>query len=223
MSILFLSTPSLRRATGPSSSMALHTGIFLSTPSLRRATWPGAGWRCSGADFYPRPPCGGRHGVAAVSQRDAGFLSTPSLRRATPPAGFARPALLYFYPRPPCGGRQHFLVVRYRNFLISIHALLAEGDRFGGLFDQPFEISIHALLAEGDRNLVEAAVPRPIFLSTPSLRRATAKVYKNRFHFCIKTSKIFFYSHKLCRSSKRTIQKHLDLPVVSGANLPVDF
>ena len=100
---------------------------FLSTPSARRAT------RCTRscanpiANFYPRPPRGGRHFMQRRISRWQTFLSTPSARRATSYAGlsfcsngisihalreegdarstppFRRPR--YFYPRPPRGGR----------------------------------------------------------------------------------------------------------------------
>ena len=35
------------------------------------------------SDFYPRPPRGGRHEIAAVDAKADAFLSTPSARRAT--------------------------------------------------------------------------------------------------------------------------------------------
>ncbi len=57
-----------------------------------------------------------------------------------------------FYPRPPCGGRQQ----RIRQ--------LEEGNR----------ISIHALRAEGDVAIVLPPQVMFRFLSTPSVRRATA-------------------------------------------------
>ena len=57
----------------------------------------------------------------------------------------------YFYPRPPCGGRHDGGTADRLGRLISIHALLAEGDQIiiedGRVRGQ---ISIHALLAEGD-------------------------------------------------------------------------
>ena len=45
-------------------------------------------------------------------------------------------------------------------------------------------ISIHALLAESDLNNVDESIDDFIFLSTLSLRRATAKVHKTVGHFC---------------------------------------
>ena len=59
--VLFLSTPSARRATGHDGHGAILVGLFLSTPSARRAT-----------------PCDGSAPGGVVP-----FLSTPSARRAT--------------------------------------------------------------------------------------------------------------------------------------------
>ena len=80
------------------------------------------------------------------------FLSTLSLRRATLFA-LLRDLLHHeFYPRSPCGERRfQFLLLRFR-FFISIHALLAESDC-------PFLTFETCVLK---------------FLSTLSLRRATA-------------------------------------------------
>ena len=80
------------------------------------------------ADFYPRPPRGGRpstfcpclayrwisiHALREEGDVDwdifgrllAKFLSTPSARRATRSASATAMRPLYFYPRPPRGGR----------------------------------------------------------------------------------------------------------------------
>ena len=46
------------------------------------------------------------------------------------------------------------------------------------------EISIHALLAESDAVEIVIIVVHALFLSTLSLRRATAKVHKTVGHFC---------------------------------------
>ena len=68
---------------------------------------------------------------------------------------------------------------------ISIHALLAESDS-ADLLIWPFvvSISIHALLAESDARNSERIFIFRLFLSTLSLRRATAKVHKTVGHFC---------------------------------------
>ena len=106
----------------------MSTILFLSTPSARRATWAASAARPRRANFYPRPPRGGRPPALRDGSYLAGlFLSTPSARRATPTkftatitpeflstpsarrATQSLPALSrcpkYFYPRPPRGGR----------------------------------------------------------------------------------------------------------------------
>ena len=148
---LFLSTLSLRRAT---TAFLLQTNMdtFLSTLSLRRATF------------------GQRLVVQAVA-----FLSTLSLRRATSNALKSTPAFNYFYPRSPCGERLHLLRLRLSPKKISIHALLAESDACSArLYLLVSVISIHALLAESDQHVVGVVPALATFLSTLSLRRATA-------------------------------------------------
>ena len=104
--LLFLSTPSARRATviarrgvvvdvisihalreegdHPSAARSLTSSRFLSTPSARRAT--------------PE--------IAAIENLLRKFLSTPSARRATRIPGQERVGPRNFYPRPPRGGRR---------------------------------------------------------------------------------------------------------------------
>ena len=82
-------------------------------------------------NFYPRSPCGERlpEGVKGKAHH-SGFLSTLSLRRAT--LRKFRWVLLVgnFYPRSPCGERLTPARMLSRLSLISIHALLAESDRY---------------------------------------------------------------------------------------------
>ena len=170
--------------------------LFLSTLSLRRATLAMWTERPHSKDFYPRSPCGERracsrsrprtahisiHALLAESdqgainwQRTASisihallaesdennsqkatleleFLSTLSLRRATLAISWTRSAAGYFYPRSPCGERHRGL----------------------SRYCQRHNISIHALLAESDATTC-CICSRSIFLSTLSLRRATA-------------------------------------------------
>ena len=126
----FLSTLSLRRATGGKQSFIRMDRIFLSTLSLRRATLSALVLQVIPVDFYPRSPCGERprqwqgsgagccisiHALLAESDTggfnlqtgDKAFLSTLSLRRATPS-----------------------LYQLYDTYAISIHALLAESDTY---------------------------------------------------------------------------------------------
>ena len=129
--------------------------LFLSTPSARRATLFGSRHHRHLSDFYPRPPRGGRHlldaqlsgnnRISIHALREEGdaitsmlvsntllFLSTPSARRATHPVlrdpehgaisihalreegdhhrSPLHPSPTNFYPRPPRGGRRMDIV-----------------------------------------------------------------------------------------------------------------
>ena len=148
--VVFLSTPSARRAT-PLLAEAVNLRR-ISIHALREEGDPsGKGSNRKPGDFYPRPPRGGRRRRVSVDFVRKQFLSTPSARRATrchafnlrtrlisihalreegdggQAAVFVRP--LYFYPRPPRGGRQFPPVLRIAAVVISIHALREEGDR----------------------------------------------------------------------------------------------
>ena len=57
--------------------------LFLSTPSARRATFGGVAYCRDCQNFYPRPPRGGRHDQKQAANKRPQFLSTPSARRAT--------------------------------------------------------------------------------------------------------------------------------------------
>ena len=156
--------------------------------------------------FYPRSPCGERqlHRHCHVAGRR--FLSTLSLRRATAcwyikemtanisihallaesdqTKRLKKPKRLNFYPRSPCGERQLRVVRGDNTKCISIHALLAESDKretrepIGTLHFYPRSPC-------GERHITQrSASSFPSFLSTLSLRRATAKVHKTVGHFC---------------------------------------
>ena len=105
-------------------------------------------WFCY---FYPRPPRGGRRIAEVVCFREVKFLSTPSARRATHDHRTKSENSTYFYPRPPRGGR-----LRGQQPELCVH-----------------QISIHALREEGDPPSLFNYNHPPIFLSTPSARRAT--------------------------------------------------
>ena len=57
--------------------------LFLSTPSARRATAVTQTGSVTSVNFYPRPPRGGRRASTARRLSFMQFLSTPSARRAT--------------------------------------------------------------------------------------------------------------------------------------------
>ena len=108
--------------------------------------------------FNPRPPCGGRHDGRVYRVADA-----------------------HFNPRPPCGGRRRSQRGHERMELISIRALLAEGDYAQSESGRDGDISIRALLAEGDSATTAYDLLDAVFQSAPSLRRATENRYKLRY------------------------------------------
>ena len=106
------------------------------------------------------------------------FLSTLSLRRATFCPVACSTAEPNFYPRSPCGERLVRIVSINVTYDISIHALLAESDFLPGcLFDRraKFLSTLSLRRATASR---AAHSRRPQFLSTLSLRRATSSTKK---------------------------------------------
>ena len=80
--ILFLSTPSARRATRCSTNA--KGGAAISIHALREEGDVSPRTRStSRRNFYPRPPRGGRPPARASVSAPSLFLSTPSARRAT--------------------------------------------------------------------------------------------------------------------------------------------
>ena len=174
------------------------TRRFLSTLSLRRATSQQPNGTTRTTYFYPRSPCGERRIDEIGTIRITRFLSTLSLRRATTwqrgsrityvisihallaesdPSTTATTcvAIANFYPRSPCGERRNRCCRSQSRTGISIHALLAESDHAPSVtLRAKSNISIHALLAESDFKLGQLNLVFHKFLSTLSLRRATA-------------------------------------------------
>ena len=125
--------------------------IFLSTPSARRATACTTASTRPSTDFYPRPPRGGRRGrrsrrsphreISIHALREEGDALRVSSNTASK----------YFYPRPPRGGRpgtnQAICQLGYQ-FLSTPSARRATGVR--RLDGKAHGISIHALREEGD-------------------------------------------------------------------------
>ena len=158
-------------------SQQTDTILFLSTPSARRATGRKAFLNPLPQHFYPRPPRGGRRPLTCAFDISSQFLSTPSARRATFCCSTPNRCIRHFYPRPPRGGRQLHVVRELTNLKISIHALREEGDvidsciikRCWNFYPRP---------PRGGRLLdfFIFLIPR-LFLSTPSARRATIKAF----------------------------------------------
>ena len=160
-SLIFLSTLSLRRATQKNQHQRKRKDIsihaLLAESDARRAL-----------GFVD--PDISIHALLAESDNvinhsahpHKSFLSTLSLRRATIRFRNLDAHCQNFYPRSPCGERH------------------ASAFRIGSRS----QISIHALLAESDVRPTGNQPSTPGFLSTLSLRRATAKVHKTVEHFC---------------------------------------
>ena len=139
---------------------------FLSTPSARRATGQAAGDHGHKADFYPRPPRGGRPYNGSMFTKSF-EISIHALREE---------------------GDGEDGDVSHHAVIISIHALREEGDvRVSALLCGATAISIHALREEGDHGPVSFSPIKRLFLSTPSARRATM----DTFHSCCHS--VYFY------------------------------
>ena len=79
-----------------------------------------------------------------------------------------------FYPRSPCGERHRLRKNRQREIIFLSTLYLRRATIVGGAGNNAIRISIHALLAESDYGFCEGGVSFEKFLSTLSLRRATA-------------------------------------------------
>ena len=107
------------------------------------------------------------------------FLSTLSLRRATVKIGIDFIDGINFYPRSPCGERHHYLIPKIGTLHFYPRSPCGERRQIKQTCRAETSISIHALLAESDvLNPLETLIIL-IFLSTLSLRRATAKKLQN--------------------------------------------
>ena len=195
--VIFLSTPSARRATCCSDCLcpvvlqiSIHAlreesddglgaadrsrPLFLSTPSARRATvWPSKISSAKGY-FYPRPPRGERPLFLLCPVSGVIFLSTPSARRATfkyvaPVAG----ALFLSTPSARRATAAASMTTKPSSYFYPRpprgERLLAYSTKYGAEL-----ISIHALREESDRTARLTLLLQQSFLSTPSARRATA-------------------------------------------------
>ena len=172
LAVIFLSTPSVRRATAHAAQRSGRVLHFYPRP-------PRGGRQCTALaknerqHFYPRPPRGGRHGgnnnsgffgnISIHALREEGdlhepppqaapsqFLSTPSARRATS-EGDRRFELVGFLSTPSARRATFYSSDTNDRFYISIHALREEGDFSTVSFHAAhWLISIHALREEGD-------------------------------------------------------------------------
>ena len=192
--IRFLSTLSLRRATGPRWIECRHP-LFLSTLSLRRATVRLAGAASAPDKFLSTLSLRRATGVpvvflgnnpisihALLAESDAYgrindisrliFLSTLSLRRATGIPGPAGQHGFDFYPRSPCGERPH--QCRQLSFFPHFYPRSPCGERLerfrARLVAGRFLSTLSLRRATQQHNGLFGII---LFLSTLSLRRAT--------------------------------------------------
>ena len=197
---LFLSTPSVRRATPiqtphrQKKTIPIHAlreegdrgcpetvarGIVISIHALREEGDPittNKGIALIGISIHALREEGDG---TAENELDTSklFLSTPSARRAT----LGRNARLrlggYFYPRPPRGGRPISSDRPSRQVQNFYPRPPRGGRRSAASPGRPCcPISIHALRGEGDA-VVRLSIPCDVlFLSTPSARRATRPI-----------------------------------------------
>ena len=155
---LFLSTLSLRRATGGFQAAALLWEISIHA-LLAESDWWLRCWKLAARDISIH---------ALLAESDAPRVAT-LLRR------------YHFYPRSPCGERQ----CRHKKHLISqaisIHALLAESDDCKiCIYDEFIPISIHALLAESDsRSIVYNSASGYFYPRSPCGERLTSLSLNN--------------------------------------------
>ena len=139
---------------------------------MRRATCVEHGQPSPCPNFYPRSPCGERHGVTLLRVQNRDFYPRSpcgerlaivttclqwyviSIHALLAESDVANSHISCsgsnFYPRSPCGERPVDSCSVCSSRIISIHALLAESDRAKLKLGQEFGISIHALLAESD-------------------------------------------------------------------------
>ena len=102
----FLSTLSLRRATGCRCPPRHWHGGFLSTLSLRRATIEEVSKYVVKDYFYPRSPCGERLGGGNTMNIDVTISIHALLAESDYSMGRNEKSFRgYFYPRSPCGER----------------------------------------------------------------------------------------------------------------------
>ena len=111
------------------------------------------------------------------------FLSTLSLRRATETAKTSNAVIIFLSTLSLRRATNARLGTRQRG-AISIHALLAESDE-KNQYQRERKEDFYPRSPCGERQAVmNNIVFVPRFLSTLSLRRATAKVHKTMGHFC---------------------------------------
>ena len=181
-SSVFLSTLSLRRATGEParpvqrSNISIHALLAESDSHTFNLTR----FQCY---FYPRSPCGERLASSVVLSNTIKISIHALLAESDRRTFRNQQRCSNFYPRSPCGERQRQLDAVTAAYMISIHALLAESD---GVCNQkpPQARKFLSTLSLRRATVALCGYERAAgFLSTLSLRRATAAADRIRAVF----------------------------------------
>ena len=171
--MLFLSTPSARRATADRGSCSYRDCISIHALCEEGDTVPYQDTNSQKISIHALCEEGDVSG-SVMTSLSGRFLSTPSARRATCPSARRRRPPCDFYPRPLRGGRLVDCRIVDVLISISIHALCEEGDPASVGF-AVFVSHFYPRPLRGGRLLIRVKVVRIIqFLSTPSARRATS-------------------------------------------------
>ena len=182
------------------------------------------------ANFYPRSPCGERLVVDGHRVHITRFLSTLSLRRATIILRYSV-SLSVFSIHALLAESDQTVTKWASSAKISIHALLAESDKSSwSLTRLNRNISIHALLAESDGLGFCYHCDDVAFLSTLSLRRATApnrrpcRCNKISIHALLAESDLFFIVFDLFRNiSIHALLAESDSPLSINCMIHMQF
>ena len=134
--------------------------------------------------FYPRSPCGERHDATLHCLRVMRISIHALLAESDPPRVIREPATSRFLSTLSLRRATTPKEEKRWNSTISIHALLAESDNLPGKIIKK-EQNFYPRSPCGERLMPLSIVCMScVFLSTLSLRRATAKVHKTVGHFC---------------------------------------
>ena len=194
--VVFLSTPSARRATVVVDERDLREVISIHALREEGDTGSSPSMRC-GFYFYPRPPRGGRRTFWAANER-LKAISIHALREEGDASELWQGRRSsYFYPRPPRGGRHKRFCFVHQLRGISIHALREEGDwqvdgttgRLENFYPRPPRGGRPAACWQqsgwtdfyprpprgGRQRTFFTRLTTRVFLSTPSARRATTR------------------------------------------------
>ena len=150
-----------------------NTMLFLSTLSLRRATGNKCCKGSNDSDFYPRSPCGERRASNQTARPKQRISIHALLAESDNPPSITPTASRNFYPRSPCGERRsHYRSSGpFKRFLstLSLRRATLPTD---GLFFINGHFYPRSPCGERLINNVINGINK-IFLSTLSLRRAT--------------------------------------------------